>query len=228
MSRISGHPFRAIHRRSQQGASMKFTNTPCARSPATCSTASSGPASATRSLRNLSSSLRNEDRLCIVHEEEEMREPRIICSMGLVSRRNSRMGNDYGAECRPRSGSSSVGSTSASCSSKSSAGKPPCRIEVTLDGRRAVRFTAVAQKRGMVVYGLRHPPARSHPRIPAAPQDRTAGWPEHAHEHLIIFTDPDNSTQIWQWVRREPGKPAACREHTYHQSPARRRPHPET
>jgi hypothetical protein len=29
--------------------------------------------------------LRNEGRLCIVHEEEEMHEPRIICSMGLVS-----------------------------------------------------------------------------------------------------------------------------------------------
>lgn len=29
--------------------------------------------------------LRNEGRLCIIHEEEEMREPRIICSMGLVS-----------------------------------------------------------------------------------------------------------------------------------------------
>jgi hypothetical protein len=39
-----------------------------------------------------------------------------------------------------------------------------------------------------------------------------------AHEHLIIFTDPGNTTQIWQWVKREPGKPTACREHTYHSS----------
>jgi hypothetical protein len=29
--------------------------------------------------------LRDEGRLCIIHEEEETREPRIICSMGLVS-----------------------------------------------------------------------------------------------------------------------------------------------
>jgi hypothetical protein len=29
------------------------------------------------------------------------------------------------------------------------------------------------------------------------------------HEHIIIFTNPENSTQIWQWVKREPGKPAA-------------------
>jgi hypothetical protein len=26
------------------------------------------------------------------------------------------------------------------------------------------------------------------------------------------------TTQIWQWVKRESGKPAACREHTYHYS----------
>ncbi len=36
-----------------------------------------------------------------------------------------------------------------------------------------------------------------------------------AHEHLIIFTDKKRNTQIWQWVRREQGKPAACREHPY-------------
>ena len=38
-----------------------------------------------------------------------------------------------------------------------------------------------------------------------------------AHEHLIVFTDA-KTTQIWQWVKREPGKPAACREHTYRHS----------
>ena len=26
------------------------------------------------------------------------------------------------------------------------------------------------------------------------------------------------TTQVWQWVKREPGKPAACREHTYHRN----------
>ena len=36
------------------------------------------------------------------------------------------------------------------------------------------------------------------------------------HEHLIIYTDTDKTTQIWQWVKREPGKPLACREHRYH------------
>ena len=36
------------------------------------------------------------------------------------------------------------------------------------------------------------------------------------HEHLIVYVDKKKSIQIWQWVKREPGKPAACREHTYH------------
>ena len=36
------------------------------------------------------------------------------------------------------------------------------------------------------------------------------------HEHLIIYADAEQTTQIWQWVKREPGKPLACREHRYH------------
>ena len=36
-------------------------------------------------------------------------------------------------------------------------------------------------------------------------------------EHLIIFTDQAHGRQVWQWVRKEPGKPTAVR--TYHYSP---------
>ena len=34
-------------------------------------------------------------------------------------------------------------------------------------------------------------------------------------EHLVIYVDRAQNTQIWQWVRREPGKPAACREYAF-------------
>ena len=37
-----------------------------------------------------------------------------------------------------------------------------------------------------------------------------------AYEHLLIFADKEKSTQIWQWVARQPGQPAQCREHSYH------------
>lgn len=36
-----------------------------------------------------------------------------------------------------------------------------------------------------------------------------------AYEHIIIFTDPARTRQIWQWVAREKGKPAAFREHNW-------------
>jgi hypothetical protein len=35
--------------------------------------------------------LRAEDRLCIIHEEEESQEPRIICSLGLADQTGERM-----------------------------------------------------------------------------------------------------------------------------------------
>ena len=89
-------------------------------------------------------------------------------------------------------------------------------LEIMLDGRE-LSLTAVAQKRGMAVYRF---PTPAGERIPEYPVRRKIEKQvaRHAHEHIIIFTDPENSTQIWQWVKREPGKPAACREHTYHQS----------
>ena len=35
------------------------------------------------------------------------------------------------------------------------------------------------------------------------------------HENFIIYTDAEKTTQIWQSVKREKGKPLACREHHY-------------
>ena len=37
-----------------------------------------------------------------------------------------------------------------------------------------------------------------------------------AFEHLIIFVDDAKSKQVWQWVARQPGTPAAYREHHYY------------
>jgi hypothetical protein len=88
-------------------------------------------------------------------------------------------------------------------------------LEITVPGS-SVTLSAIAQKRGMVAYHC--PPIGQ--RLPDYAQRRKI---EHqvskaAHEHLIIFTDPGDTTQIWQWVKRELGKPAACREHTFHSS----------
>ncbi len=89
-------------------------------------------------------------------------------------------------------------------------------LEVTPAGPpRTLR--AIAQKRGMVAW---HCPTQAGQHLPDFAERRKI---EHqvarsAHEHLIVFTDAADETQIWQWVKREPGKPTACREHTFHRS----------
>ena len=39
---------------------------------------------------------------------------------------------------------------------------------------------------------------------------------KRAFEHLIIFVDATRTQQVWQWVKRQAGKPIACREHQFH------------
>jgi hypothetical protein len=80
-----------------------------------------------------------------------------------------------------------------------------------------IALQAIAQKRGMVAYQFATPPGS---RLPDYAQRRKIERQvaKVAHEHLIVFTDASNETQIWQWVKRETGKPAACREHIFHRS----------
>ena len=76
-------------------------------------------------------------------------------------------------------------------------------------------LTAIAEKRGMAVF---HCATRSDGSIPdyATRRKIQREVAKSVHEHLIIYTDADKTTQIWQCVKREPGKPLACREHRYH------------
>lgn len=89
-------------------------------------------------------------------------------------------------------------------------------LQVTVEGRDYTLPT-IAQKRGMVAY--------------QCPTDDAEGIPSYAtrrkierqvarsvHEHIVVFTDADQDVQVWQWVKREAARPAACREHTYHTS----------
>ncbi len=39
---------------------------------------------------------------------------------------------------------------------------------------------------------------------------------KRAFEHLIIFVDAARTQQVWQWVKRQAGKPTACREHRFY------------
>ena len=76
-------------------------------------------------------------------------------------------------------------------------------------------LTAIAEKRGMAVFLCS---ARIDGTIPdyATRRKIQREAAKSVLEHLIIYTDAEQTTQIWQWVKREPGRPLACREHRYH------------
>jgi len=87
------------------------------------------------------------------------------------------------------------------------------RLDITVDGR-IYPLIAIAHKRGIVAFecaaetGVALPPYPIRRKI-----DQQAT--RSAREHIIIYVDAARTTQIWQWVKREPGKPTACREHAF-------------
>lgn len=88
------------------------------------------------------------------------------------------------------------------------------RLEIDFDDH-PFTLAAVAEKRGMVVFTCS---SSVDGRIPdySLRQKIEKQAAKSAHEHIIIYTDKNKTTQIWQWVKREAGKPTACREHPYH------------
>ncbi len=73
----------------------------------------------------------------------------------------------------------------------------------------------IAEKAGFPVY-VCGPAANG--AIPGYPVRRTIERQvaKLTYEHLIVFIDAARTEQVWQWVKRESGKPAACREHPFH------------
>lgn len=87
-------------------------------------------------------------------------------------------------------------------------------LVVPVDGSEWA-LTAIAEKRGMVAFRCSTPPGTTLPEHQVRRKiERQVA--KSVHEHFIIFTDSDESTQIWQWIKRESGNPAASREHTFH------------
>jgi hypothetical protein len=90
-------------------------------------------------------------------------------------------------------------------------------LPIAVNGQE-ISLRGLAQKRGVQIYEC---PSDAHGRIPAYDLRRKIEKEvvKSAFEHLIIFVDKAKTTQIWQWVARQAGQPAAFREHTY--SPGR-------
>ena len=86
-------------------------------------------------------------------------------------------------------------------------------LQIPIDGC-TFGLEPVAEKAGFAVFVCA---PDTDGAIPAYPLRRKI---EHqvakrAFEHLIIFVDEAQTLQVWQWVKREAGKPAACREMQY-------------
>ena len=80
------------------------------------------------------------------------------------------------------------------------------------------QLTAIAEKRGMVVFECSATEAEG--RIPdyATRRKIQKQVAKSVHEHFIIYTDTEKTTDIYQWVKREQGKPDAGREHRYNRN----------
>ena len=86
-------------------------------------------------------------------------------------------------------------------------------LAVHADGRD-YSLTPVAEKAGFQVFCCSPDPDGAIPEYPVRRKVESS-VAKSAYEHLVIFADSEKTTQIWQWVRREAGKPAACREYRY-------------
>ena len=73
---------------------------------------------------------------------------------------------------------------------------------------------AIAQKRGMIAYHC----IPNNGQLPDHTNRRKIDKEitQYTREHFIIYGDKSEQLQIWQWIRREPGKPQASREFRYY------------
>ena len=73
----------------------------------------------------------------------------------------------------------------------------------------------VAEKAQFAVFECAPGPDGAIPEYPVRRKIETQVT-KRTFEHLIIFVDATRTQQVWQWVKRQAGKPTACREHQFH------------
>lgn len=78
-------------------------------------------------------------------------------------------------------------------------------------GDGTFELDVVAHKRGVQILHCR-PDAAGHVPAYATRQKIERKITAEAREHLIVFTDAAQTTQVWQWVSRTPGRPNQYRE----------------
>jgi hypothetical protein len=84
--------------------------------------------------------------------------------------------------------------------------------DVVLDVRGTPeRLRPVAQKRSVPLYLYRAASLPDRVRRRAI----EAALARQQREHLVVFADDASGAQVWQWVKREPGRPDRLREHAW-------------
>ena len=86
-------------------------------------------------------------------------------------------------------------------------------VSVHVDDRK-YSLKPVTEKAGFVVYQC---DSALDDNIPLYPIRRKieSQVAKRAFEHLIVFVDSERTMQVWQWVKRDSGKPPACREQEF-------------
>ena len=87
-------------------------------------------------------------------------------------------------------------------------------VAVLVNGRE-YSLKPVAEKAGFAVFECAPDQDGAVPSYPVRRKIESQ-IAKSAFEHLVIFADKEQTTQVWQWVKREAGKPAACREQQFH------------
>jgi hypothetical protein len=82
------------------------------------------------------------------------------------------------------------------------------RLDIVVNGD-TIRLNAFAEKRGMVTFTMGNIPDSGLRRKIEQQVARVH------RENIIIYADSQQGEQVWQWVRREPGKPLMNREGRY-------------
>src|SRR6266566_3880871 len=88
------------------------------------------------------------------------------------------------------------------------------QLAVQVDGQTYI-LRAFAEKRGVQVFTCQPDAIGKMPEYATRRKIETQVT-KSAYEHLIIFVDATRTTQIWQWVARQPGQPTAYREYYYY------------
>ena len=87
-------------------------------------------------------------------------------------------------------------------------------VAVLVNGRE-YSLKPVAEKAGFAVFECAPDQDGAVPPYPVRRKIESQ-VAKRAFEHMVVFADEEQTTQVWQWVKRAAGKPAACRQQQFH------------